>query len=247
MWRIDNPKFEPTTLDFTSSGQSHFQATRLVSDGVELMNAIELMDWDDDKIQVSICGHCGTVGCSSGGWIVFRSAGDFLLLMPAFDAMSDDNWSKTEFSPPYFVQDKGTAYFDRRTYESLREQFSSFPPLEKIQPLQMREAMWLVQSSAPLQILGEPATLDIDRRKFDFVIAAMEGDPKEHLRQAESLLRENFENKSVARLRPFLPDEESVWLFLDAAEFIDWQAMVSSHEKYKFVLDNEFVVDNGDS
>ena len=234
-------------MDFTSSGQSHFQATRLVSDGVELMNALELMDWDDDKVQVSICGHCGTVGCSSGGWIVFRSAGDLVLLMPAFDAMRDDNWSRTEFSPPYFVQDKGTAYFDKQTYESLSEQFFSFPPLEKICPLQMREAIWLVQSSAPLRMLGEPATLDIDRRKFDFVIAAMEGDPKEHLRQAESLLRENFENKSATRLRSLSPDEESVWLFLDAAEFIDWQVMVSSDGKYKFVLDNEFVVDNGDS
>jgi len=247
MWRIDNPKFEPTTLDFTSSGQSHLQATRLVADGVELMNALELMDWDDDKVQVSICDHCGTVGCSSGGWIVFRSSGNLVLLMPAFDAMRDDNWSRTEFSPPYFVADRGTAYFDIQTYESLREQSSLFPPLEKIRPLQMREAMWLVQTSAPLQILGEPATLEIDRRKFDYVIAAMEGDPKENLRQAESLLRENFENQSSTRLRPLLPDEESVWLFLDAAEFIDWQVMASSNGKYKFVLDNEFVVDNGDS
>jgi len=247
MWCIDNLKLQPTTLDFSSSGQGRFQATKLVSDGVELMNALELMDWDDDKVQVSICGHCGTVGCSSGGWIVFRFSGDLVLLMPAFDGMRDDDWSRTKFSPPYFVADRGTAYFDLQTYESLREQYSLFPPLEKIRPLQMREAMWLVQSSAPLRILGEPATLDIDRRKFDFVIAAMEGDPKEHLRQAESLLRENFENKSSTRLRSLSPDEESVWLFLDAAEFIDWQVMVSSDGKYKFVLDNEFVVDNGDS
>ncbi len=234
-------------MDFTSSGQSYFQTTRLVSDGVELMNALELIDWDDDKVQISICGHCGTVGCQSSGWIVFRSAGDFVLLMPAFEEMREDNWSRTEYSPPYFVQDKGTAYFDQQTYESLREQNSSFPPLEKIRPLQMREAMWLVQTSAPLQILGEPATLDIDQRKFDYVIAAMEGEPKEHLQQAENLLRENFENQSVARLRPLLPDEKSVWLFLDEAEFIDWQAMVLSDGKYKFVIDNEFVVDNGDS
>jgi hypothetical protein len=211
------------------------------------MNALELIDWDDDKVQVLICNHCGTVGCSSGGWVVIRSAGDFVLLMPAFEEMREDNWSRTEYSPPYFVQDKGTAYFDRQTYESLREQNSSFPPLEKIQSLQMREAMWLVQSSAPLQILGETATLDIDHRKFDYVIAAMEGEPKELLCQAESLLRENFGNQSVARLRPLLPDEKSVWLFLDEAEFIDWQAMVLSDGKYKFVIDNEFVVDNGDS
>lgn len=247
MWRIENPKLQPTTLDFSSSGQAHFQATKLIADGVELMNAIELVDWDDDKVQVSICDHCGTVGCSSGGWIVLRSSGDLVLLMPAFEAMRDDDWSRTEFSPPYFVADKGTAYLDNQTYKSLREQFSSFPSLEKIRPLQMREAMWLMQSSAPLRILGEPATLDIDRSKFDFVIAAMDGDPKEHLRRAETLLRENFENRSVARLRSLLPDEESVWLFLDAAEFIDWQAMVARNEKYQFVIDNEFVIDNDDS
>jgi len=247
MWRIENPKLQLTTLDFSSSGQARFQATKLVSDGVEIMNALELMDWGNDKVQVSICGHCGTIGCSSGGWIVFRSAGDLILLMPAFEAMRDDDWNRTEFSPPYFVQDKGTAYFDSQTYESLREQFSSFPPLHKIHPLQMCEAMWLMQSSAPLRILGEPATLDIDRRKFDFVIAAMDGDPKEHLRRAETLLRENFENRSVARLRPLLPEEESVWLFLDAAEFIDWQVMVARNKNYQFVIDNEFVVDNGDS
>ena len=111
----------------------------------------------------------------------------------------------------------------------------------------MREAMWLVQSSAPLGILGKPATLDIDRRKFDYVIAAKEGDPKEHLHWAESLLRENFENQSAARLRPLLPDEESVWLFLDATEFIDWQSMVLSEGNYKFVLDNEFVIDNSNT
>ena len=247
MWRIENPQFEPTTLDFTSSGQGHFQATRLVSNGVELMNALELMDWDDDKVQVSICGHCGYVSCQSGGWVVFRSTGDLVLLMPAFDAMRENDWSRTEYSPPYFLQDKGTAYFDKQTYEFLREQCFSFPPLEKIRSLQMCEAMWLVQSSAPSQILGEPATLDIDHRKFDYVIAATKGDPKEHLRRAESLLRENFENKSVASLRPLTLDEESIWLFLDATEFIDWRVMVEQKERYQFVIDNEFVVTEADS
>ena len=247
MWRIDNPKFQATTLNFNSSGQGLREITQLVFDDVVLMNALELMDWDDDKVQVSICDHCGYVSCQSGGWVVFRFSGNFILLMPAFEAMRDDNWSRTEYSPPFFIADRGTAYFDIQTYESLREQNSSFPPLEKIRPLQMREAMWLVQSSAPLRILGEPATLDLDRRKFDYVIAAMEGEPKEHLRRAENLLRENFENQSAARLRPLLPEEESVWLFLDATEFIDWQAMVLSDGKYKFVIDNGLVVDNGDS
>lgn len=201
MWKIDNPKFEKITLNFSNLGQGNFQATRLVSDGVEIMNAIELIDWDDDEIQVSICDHCGTVKCSSGGWIVFRSSGDLILMMPVFEAMREDDWSKTEFSPPYFIQDRGTAFFERQTYEDLREQFSEFPLFEKIRPLQMREAIWLVQLNAPLRILGEPATLEIDHRKFGSAVAASNSEPKEILLEAENLLRENFEIKSSAYLR----------------------------------------------
>lgn len=245
MWRLDNLKLEPMTLDFTSSGQGYFQATSLVNDGLKIVNALELVDWDDDKVQVSICDHCGTSGCSSGGWIVFRSTGDFILLMPAFEAMQENNWSESEFTPPYFIREKGAAYFDKQTYQSLREKVPSMPPLEEIRPLEIREAMWLVQMEVPLQILGEPSANNIDHRKFDYVVAALEGDFREHLRQAENLLRENFENQSAARLRPLLPNEKSVWLFIDAAEFIDWQAMVLSNGKYKFVVDNEFVVDDG--
>lgn len=244
MWHIENPQFEKTTLDFTSSGQGHFQATRLVSDGVQIINAVELVDWDDDEIQFFVCDHCGTVRCASGGWIVLRTSGDLVLMMPAFAAMSENNWSKTEFSPPYFIQDKGAAYLDRQTYESLREHFSEFPPFENIKPLQMREAMWLVQLNAPIRILGEPSTLEINHRKFDYAVGGLESEPKEVLLEAEKLLRENFENRSSAHLRRLLPEEKSIWLFLDTAEFIDWQIMVLAKGKYKFVIDNKFVVEN---
>ena len=208
------------------------------------MNAIELIDWDDDKIQLSICDHCGTVQCASGGWVVFRTSGDLVLLLPAFEAMKEDSWSKTEFSPPYFIQDKGVAYFDRQTYDLLREQFSEFPPFEKIKSLRMREAMWLVQWNAPLRIFGEPPNLEIHNYKFDYVIAASEGNPKEIIKEAENVLRENFEDESSAYLRRLSENERSVWLFLDATEFIDWQIMTSSNGENHFVLDNEFVVEN---
>lgn len=247
MWHIENPELQLVILDFSSSGQERFQATRLVFDGVELMNGLELIEWEEDKTQILICDYCGAIGCSPGGWIAFRSCGNLILLMPAFEAMRADDWSRTEFSPPYFVANKGTAYFERQTWESLRRRFSSFPPFENIRPLQMREAMWLAQYCAPLQILGEPATLDINHRKFDHVIGATEGEPEEHLRRAECLLRENFENQSPACLSPLLQDEESVWLFLDAAEFIAWQAMAVRDGKYRFVINDAFIIDEGAS
>lgn len=246
MWKIENPKFEEITLDFSSSEQGKFPATRLVSEGVEIINAIELIEWEDNVIQVFVCDHCGTVRCASGGWITLRSSGDLVLLMPAYEAMNEDSWSQTEFSPPYFIRKNGAAYFDKQIYESLREQITELPKFEKIKPLQMREAMWLVQLNAPLQILGEPSTLEIDRRKFDFAVGASEGEAKEIIKEAEQLLRANFENQSSAYLRRLSQNEESIWLFLDAAEFIDWQVVTLSPGKYKFVLDNEFVIENGD-
>jgi len=54
MWKILNPEIEPATLDFSSSGQDKLRLSRLVSDEVELINAIELVDWDSDDSQFLI-------------------------------------------------------------------------------------------------------------------------------------------------------------------------------------------------
>ena len=171
-----------------------------------------------------------------------RQSGRLILLMPAFEAMHDDAWSTVEFSPPSWISRQGAAYFEVETYQSLRELTFLLPPLEKIQPLQMREAMWLVQANAPLRILGEPSTLKIDQGQFDFAVATSQGEPQEHLHKAEELLRANFDNHRLANLHDLSNEDEPIWLLLDANELFNWQPLVFRDGKYQFLVDDKFVV-----
>lgn len=60
MWQIKNPEVKPATLDFSSSEQGKLQVSQLFSDGVELINALELVDWDSEDTQFLVCESCGT-------------------------------------------------------------------------------------------------------------------------------------------------------------------------------------------
>ena len=58
MWQIKDPELKPATLDFTSSEQGKVQVSQLFSEGIQLINAIELVEWDTDS-QFLICEECG--------------------------------------------------------------------------------------------------------------------------------------------------------------------------------------------
>ena len=72
MWKINSLEIKPAILDFSSSEQGKREVSRLLSDGIELINAIELVDWDSEDTQVLICEECGYVHCEPGGWVSFR-------------------------------------------------------------------------------------------------------------------------------------------------------------------------------
>ena len=150
MWEIKDPIIQKASLNFTSSGQGFREVSQLVSDGVVVMNALELMDFDEDLTQVLICDHCGTPGCNSGGRVKFRFSDDFILMIPAFDEMQDE-WSKTEYSPPHYLNKQGTPFFKAEIYKKLRSQNQVFPSIEKIKALQMREAMRLAAQKLPIK------------------------------------------------------------------------------------------------
>ena len=243
MWEIKNPTIQKARLDFTSSEQGFCEVSQLVSDGVVVMNALEFMDFDEDRVQLLICSHCGTIGCQSGNWVSFRKSGKFILLIPAFEDMEDDEWSKTEYSPPKYFKKEGIPYFTIQTYEKLGKDFPDFPAIEDIKNLKMREAMRLVQSQIPLHIFGEPPKIDVRPDKFEYVIASSEGEVKEHLQRIEQILRQNYENISPAIIRYPFSDEEIICLFIDVAEFTDWQALIRAGEDCHLLLNEEFVIE----
>ena len=70
-------------LDFRSSGQDPFDATALIANDVQLVNAIERLDFSDEVVQVIVCEQCGYAHCASGSCVNFRKLDDQIVLTPA--------------------------------------------------------------------------------------------------------------------------------------------------------------------
>jgi len=98
MWRIENPELRPAKLDFKSSGQSWCDVTQLFADGVQIINAVELVSWDEDDTQFLICEQCGYFHCKRGDWVRVRRSDSQLFILPSFDhVFPDDEWDKQQF------------------------------------------------------------------------------------------------------------------------------------------------------
>lgn len=242
MWRIENPTIRKANLDFTSSGQGFREVSQLMSGEVILMNALELMEWSDDRTQVLVCDHCGFPGCESGNWINLRISGDFVFLIPAFDELENDSWTKTEYGAPRYLKKMGTPYFEVDTYKSLLKFDLNFPDLGQIGKLEMREAMRLAQFEMPFRIFGDPPVVELRREKSGLVVATSDGEPSHLLEIVREILSASYESNSPALLRKPNADEEIVYLFLDAAEFTDWRAMVKRGTEYKLMVEEELVI-----
>jgi hypothetical protein len=239
MWQIKNPEIRPATLDFSSSAQGKVQVSQLFSDGVGLINALELVDWDSEDTQFLICEACGYTHCKSGDWVSLRQSDSLILILPALGYVWGEGREKEEYRPPYYLKKQGVAYLDSSTYESLRSKHSSFPPIEQIRPLNMREATLLFQWDAPAQVLGEPPEIDVRR---DIILASSEGDYVEYLKQLEALIQRQYKDESHAILRPVSDGEQVISFYLDAEEFIEWKALVFDGSAYRLLVDSGYVI-----
>ena len=141
MWRIANFELRPATLDFTASEQGWRKVTQLFADGVQIINAVELVDWDAERVQFLICEQCGFEHCEPGGWVSVRRRDSSVFILPSTDyVLAEQDADRNEYSPPQYLKERGVAYFDRTTYETLRTQHPSFPAFETIRELNNREA-----------------------------------------------------------------------------------------------------------
>ena len=239
MWKINSLEIKPAILDFSSSGQGKREVSRLLSDGIELINAIELVEWESDDTQVLICEDCGYVHCEPGGWVSFRRSDSLVLILPAADYVWGDRNDKNEYRPPPYLTKRGIPYLTLSTYEDLRSRHSSLPTLDRIQELNLREATLLFHWNAPAHVLGVPPVISIRR---DMVAGSSEGDHLEPLDRLEDLLRAQYEDNSAAKLRSRLSNERVVSFYLDGAEFIEWDALVFDGSDYRLLVDSSYVI-----
>ena len=239
MWKIESLEIKPAILDFSSSAQGKLEVSRLLSGDIELINALELVDWDSEDIQVLICEECGYVRCEPGGWVSFRTSGSLVLILPAADYVWGDSKDKSEYRPPPYLMKRGIPYFTLSTYEDLRSRHSSLPAVDRIQELNLREATLLFHWNAPFHVLGEPPVINTCR---DIVVASSAGAHFEQLQRLEDLLRAQYDDKSPAQLRSRLSNERVVSFFLQGAEWIEWEAMVFDGLDYRLLVDSRYVI-----
>ena len=139
-----------------------------------------------------------------------------------------------------YLRQRGIPYMATSTYERLRTMHALFSAFEQIQPLTVKEATLLFQWNAPDRILGEPPAVNI---RGDMFVGASEGDHTQHLQALAELIKIQYSSDSMAQLRSISNDERVISLYLDAAQFSEWQALVFDGSDYRLLVDSKFVVD----
>ena len=241
MWQIRNFEIKSAILDFSSSGQSNPQVSQLFGDGVQLMNALELMDWQDsDQTQVLICEACGIVHCKFGDWVIIRRSGSLVFMLPTESYLTGDEDDIREYRPPAYLKQQGIPCFDFETWSNLQITERSLPAVHEFQPLSLKEATLLFHWNAR-QFLGEPPTIHCSS---DIIIGSSEGDWATQFEQLTKLIHAQYATDSVAQMRHVSDRERIISFYLDGAEFTEWPAMVFDGSEYRLLVDSTYVIQN---
>ncbi|HEU4391992.1 MAG TPA: hypothetical protein VFV34_29670 [Blastocatellia bacterium] len=214
--------------------------SQLVSEGVVLTNALELVDWNEDPTQFLICEACGSVHCKQGDWVSVRRAGLMLLFLPAFDELYDGPSRSIEYGPPLYIRKRGIAEMKVETYESLRNDSSSFPAFQQIRLLTMKEAILSFQWEAPLEALGRlPGPC---RFREELFLAASEGDLSDQIGAIERFVAENLNKEEPVELRKISDSDHAISLYLDNRECWEWRPLLYEVNEVRLVINSEYAI-----
>lgn len=186
-------------------------------------NAVELTSWGESRLQVLVCESCGIEHCEPGGWLCPRSAGDFVLFVPAFSEIREGENEQTEYAPPPYVGTQGIPVFARPTYALLRERCSELPPPEKLPALSGIELVHALQWEAPMRLLGRFPSVPEVRR--DLVLATSEGEVDAVLAGVALSFKELSESAAVV-LKPVGARDQAITLYLDGPATPEWTPVV---------------------
>lgn len=233
MWIVRRVEARRRELDFSSAGLGRHSTTSLLADGIEIVNALDLLDVDEDPrepLQVLVCEQCGMEGCRSGNRVAFRNFDDGLLLIPAFAAMAPGVWERDEYGPPPFLLERGALWFRGSSLESLAFHLPVAGDLARWPALGSREAAFLLQAQAPARALGTfPATPSLPRERF---AATPSGSGDAVVLALNDLLARAFERDlPVSTLSGGAEP-----LHLDQAGYPDWSPLVRQEDEYHLAL-----------
>lgn len=243
MKKIIEYQIRKTKLNFSSSEQPNPDVNQLYSDDCCLMNAIELIDLEDlEETQLLVCEHCGITQCASGDWVRIRRILDSIVFIPDFGKLlSEDEWERTEYTPPKFMEKIGIPYFSSHIYNQIKTLVNRLPEINDVPELTFQEAIECFKYEAPLKLLGD--VQKINKPKYDLIIAS-EGFEKE---KAISILRKVIDYNHInenGRAEILRIDDSwtATELIIDSNEITTWKPLTSKN-KIGLILSDEFALD----
>jgi len=222
MWYATSVSLTAATLDFSSSGQKDAEVHRLIIDGIQVANAVELTDWNPDNLQLDVCESCGYVHCHPGGWASLRRLGPYALLTPAFESLRSD---PEEYAPPPALRERGAVIFRPDIYSRLRELIPALRPLADLPPLIGREAAVAFQLEAPMAVLGRPPADPV--LASGAVVAVDHGSIDEMVADLQRILTSLSMSEKAVSVRSGVSAQEVQTFILDRATFPSWPAFIA--------------------
>lgn len=242
MWKLENPKTKKVKLGFSSSGQSKSFVTQLWDANLELINAIEYVNWSDSSYQFIICGSCGYVGCKPRDWVEIKRTDSVALIMPAFTRLRDaSEQMQDEYSPPPYLLERGVIYIDQESYKSELSQIIPLPDFEELSLLPAWAASKIFQLEAPHCVLGD--ILKPSRLYPDIVIASSEGNYIEQISELISLINNLSKATYPVRLRRITEYDQIISLYLDISGYPEWTALSYDGSQYSLYLKPGYIIE----
>jgi hypothetical protein len=161
-------------LDFSSSNQGRVRVTSIEASEIRLINALELVKFDPESTQVFVCEECGITHCKPGGWVTIRRMGNGVVWIPYWSGMEKGDFEEQEYQPPGFFKTQGMPIFAERAWEEIRSLRKDFLRHRELVALDSKEAVRLIQWTAPGNVLGEFP--DEPKLRRNLLIAVTQGE-----------------------------------------------------------------------
>ena len=242
MWPLETLKTKRVKLDLSSSGQPNVEVTQLWTNHIELINAVESVNWSDSAFQFRVCGLCGYVGCKPQDWVEIKRTTSIVLIAPAFTKLREaSKHMEHEYLPPPYLLEQGVIYIDRANYESQLCQVAPFPDFATLSPLLAWEAAKIFQLEAPSQVFGQ--ILTPPKLYQDIAIASSEGNFMEQTSALIALVESLSKANRTVDLRRVTEDDQIISLYLDISGCPEWAALSYDGSHYSLYLHPGFVIE----
>jgi hypothetical protein len=237
MWCIDTLEAVPVELDFSSSGQGRRSARALHANGVCLVNALDLVEFDTPATQVHVCSSCGYSQCEPGNWVALRRAGQFVMWIPAFAQLGAGEWERQEYSPPHFIAMRGAPFFTLSAWQQLQGLQDGVPEASELPPLNGQEVVRVIQWSAPGRVLDAyPA---VPRLQREAIVAVTDGDIDGEVHAVDQALTRYFESATPITITSRASVSSRIEFWLDLPGVPRWNAFARSEAGIVLLFDDE--------